>query len=368
MKVKLNSELLKDVIFRVAGGLSSFTLASKSVVLIADSESGILKFITNNIKIGYIARMPAEYESDGKGVFAVDGVSFSKYVKAVKSSEVTVELEKEKVVLHDGKRNISIGVYADVDVHIPPIGESEIATVGAMHTASVLKAAMNCATQVDSYSIMDGIHITANSIEATDGAKIVMIPFESNLSQEIVITKDAAREFIKNGYGGDVVLHEGSNFISFDVGTEVEGITNVYQLLDGKYPDIKKLNDKYSYEHNVVVSISEMLSQLNFVSLVSDNKDQSATLYFDSADVLRLQAVAYMQNSDSDAEVVIDPMESNPLIGFEFNVKISDIISMLKSFSEIVGADTEITIHHKENSPLKFEYNGVIGYVSGVKF
>ena len=369
MKFVIGSELLKNCISKIRGGLGGATLASQSIKIMVNDSSVL--FFTNNMKIGFICEIyNADIETPGEIV--VDGNTLYRFVTAALSEEITMEHEEKFLIIKDGRRKVKLNSLEDEEFVMPKLAEEAVATIDMTSFKAMLKSAVPMAAKDN--TIFEGVYIDNATVAASDRNKAVIIPFKSDFPEHIIITKEACKEIMNLSYDGDIILKSNNAFLTMGVGEAEYYITLTAHLIAGQYPDLNDFSKRIEQKYNLEVPLDDLLSEVNYMSLISDNEEQviQMSINKDQRNIV-FYADAFMGTDKSTTSMDIDVDKADiPENGFEFNFKASNMLSMLRSikdFSEVSLFDTKnVKIHFStSDKPIKLEIEGMYQFLSAIR-
>jgi DNA polymerase-3 subunit beta len=178
----------------------------------------------------------------------------------------------EPVTLSDGAVSASSGSYGlavqdAADYPAMPVVEAPSAELDL--TAGV-RACMIAASTDASKQILQGIHMAAGYMEATDGHRMMRVPVE--LPDGIDLVLPASTMKLLQNRTVTVAATTGQAVI--DAG---DGITIYSRILDGKYPDVAALVPA-SFEHTITLDRHRFARCLERVALIAEAHDSIVKL------------------------------------------------------------------------------------------
>jgi len=195
----------------------------------------------------------------------------------------------EPVTLSDGAVSASSGSYGlavgDVaDYPAMPVVEAPSADLDL--TAGV-RACMAAVSTDSSKQILQGIHMAAGFMEATDGHRMMRVPVP--LPDDIDLILPASTMKLLQDRTVTVAATTGQAVI--DAG---DGVTIYSRILDGKYPDVAALVPT-SFEHTMTMDRHRFIRCLERVALIAEAHDSIVKLVA-VAGVLAITAEADANN------------------------------------------------------------------------
>jgi DNA polymerase-3 subunit beta len=207
-----------------------------------------------NLDLGITITIPAAVETDG--AVALPYRLLAGLVSRMEADEV--------ISLVDGAVTASSGSYslaaasAD-DYPALPVVEAPAAELDL--TAGV-RACMAAVSTDASKQILQGIHMAAGFMEATDGHRLMRVPIALPDGIDLVLPASTMKLLQDRTVG--IATANGQAVI--DAG---DGITIYSRILDGKYPDVAKLIPA-SFEHTITLDRHRFARCLERVALIAE--------------------------------------------------------------------------------------------------
>jgi len=368
MKFNINAPLLKACINRIQGGLGGITLAAQSIKIKA--ESGQVSLYTNNIKIGYTYVIGCPGVSE-EGEAVVDGASLTRFINASVSEEITIYKEGDFLYIRDGRRKVNLGTIPSSEFFVPYIVEEIIAEVDLASFKIMLKSSVHMTSSNN--TIFDGIYMDGKMVAATDQMKAVILPFESSMEDNIILTKEAAKEIMKMSSEEKISLRSNGSFLTIESVGEESTLSLSMQLVAGNYPDLNKFKEITNYSDYVTLGIEEAYSEINYISLISDNTEQVCRMSVSDEGTIVFEANAHLGTNKLRTELDFDLLSAVvPEENFVFNFKVSNMLSMLRSIKEFSEAsffdNSNFKIYFGSNErPIRLETDGLYQFLSAIR-
>ncbi len=224
-----------------------------SCCLIA-ADAGTMTVTGFNLDLGITVRVPAAIDTPGT-------VALPYRLLAGLVSRMD---DGEPVTLSDGAVSASSGSYGlavqdAADYPSMPVVEAPGAELDL--TAGV-RACMAAVSTDSSKQILQGIHMAAGFMEATDGHRLMRIPVALPDGIDLVLPAST----MKLLQDRTVTVAAAAGQAVIDAG---DGITIYSRILDGKYPDVAALVPK-SFEHTMTLDRHRFARCLERVALIAE--------------------------------------------------------------------------------------------------
>lgn len=258
---------------RASGKQSTLPILSNFLLC---NENGNLKLSATNLEIGVTARVSAKIE--GSGEIAIPVKIVSNFIHNLPAGDVvSMDISENTVVLESGGYNMKIKGLDPKDFPIIPEKQGKYAfSLPAQKFKNALQKLLPCVsvnegrielTGVNFLFLEDEIHMAA-----TDSFRlaeyILSLPQKSisseYLNQSFILPHITLQEVAR-------IISPETEFIkvSFEenqVFFEIDGVSLVSRIINGKYPDYKQILPKiYSYE--AVISREEFLRAVRMASV-----------------------------------------------------------------------------------------------------
>jgi DNA polymerase-3 subunit beta len=218
------------------------------------SSGGAMTVTGFNLDLGITITIPAAVETDG-------AVALPYRLLAGLVSRMEAD---EAISLADGAVTASSGSYslaaASADDY-PALPVVEAPTAELDLTAGV-RACMAAVSTDVSKQILQGIHMAAGFMEATDGHRLMRVPIALPDGIDLVLPASTMKLLQDRTVG--IATANGQAVI--DAG---DGITIYSRILDGKYPDVAKFIPA-SFEHTITLDRHRFARCLERVALIAE--------------------------------------------------------------------------------------------------
>jgi DNA polymerase-3 subunit beta len=244
------SHALRTIAPAVSAGTSHPIL---NCCLIAAAD-GIMTLTGYNLDLGITVRVPA----------AVDTAGTVALPYRLLAGLVSRMDDGEPVTLSDGSVSASSGSYglATGDAADYPAMPVVKAPVAELDLTAGVRACMPAVSTDASKQILQGIHMAAGYMEATDGHRMMRVPVELPDGIDLILPA-ATMKLLQDRVVG-IAATTGQAVI--DAG---DGITIYSRIFDGKYPDVAALVPK-SFEHTMTLDRHRFARALERVALVAE--------------------------------------------------------------------------------------------------
>jgi len=361
MEFVISSQLLNSCVTRIDGGLGNASLAMQSVKIVADGEG--VSFLTNNIRIGYQAKVE-DVQVAEQGSAIVHGDTLKRFVAASSSPDIKISTSGSDFIIKDGRRKSKLTTLDSAEFNDPRTAVEYIATMPLDSVKALLGAALHTAG-IDK-TIFDSVYMNNKHIISTDRTKATIIPFENELEDPVLLTRDFVRELNKIDTTEDITLLSDGHFITLQLAGLADSLTMSGQLIAGDYPDMINIANQTEYPNYLSIPILEFFNELSYISLISDNKNQLCTMTVKDDGTITLTADADEGINVVDSVMDFDINASNMKEGdFIFKFQISNMVGMLKTilgYIESMNSEESMLKLYYETSdkPIKVTAAGVI--------
>ena len=224
-----------------------------SCCLIA-ADAGVMTVTGFNLDLGITVSIPAAVDTPGTVVLPY----------RLLAGLVSRMDDGEPVTLSDGAVSASSGSYGlatgdAADYPSLPVVEAPGAELEL--TAGV-RACLAAVSTDSSKQILQGIHMAAGFMEATDGHRLMRVPVALPDGIDLVLPASTMK-LLQNR---TVTVAAATGQAVIDAG---DGITIYSRILDGKYPDVAALVPK-SFEHTITLDRHRFTRCLERVALIAE--------------------------------------------------------------------------------------------------
>ncbi|MGH9077025.1 MAG: DNA polymerase III subunit beta [Acidimicrobiales bacterium] len=210
----------------------------------------------------------------GDGVAVVPGRLVIDIVRSLDPGAVTLESDEDALRVVSGRSQFSVRTHSVDD--FPRIGRpsGEAVTLPPAGLAEALRQVVRAASTEDSRPILTGVLVSAEPgglrLVATDSYRLAVrdLPGAGVLAegQKVLVPSRALAELQRliAGAGDEVGLRLGSHDVTFEAG----GVRLMTRLIEGDFPDYRKLIPP-SYPNRLVVGREALLDALRRVKLMA---------------------------------------------------------------------------------------------------
>ena len=224
-----------------------------SCCLIA-ADGAAMTVTSFNLELGITVRVPA----------AVDTAGTVALPYRLLAGLVSRMDDGEPVTLSDGSVSASSGSYglAVCDAADYPAIPAVEAPSAELDLTAGVRACMAAVSTDSSKQILQGIHMAAGYMEATDGHRMMRVPVELPDGIDLVLPAST----MKLLQDRTVTVAAATGQAVIDAG---DGITIYSRILDGKYPDVAALVPA-SFEHTMTLDRHRFARALERVALIAE--------------------------------------------------------------------------------------------------
>ena len=242
--------------------------------IVLKTENGRLKLSSTNLEIGINFWLGAKIDEEGE--VAVPAKIFSDFISNVNDEKITISSKENVIGINsENYKTKIIGFSAKDFPIIPKSKESSFFNILSQEMLSIFTGVVDSASISEARPELSGVLVSFNSdkIEgaATDSFRLA----EKNVlrktgvaEQSVIIPRSTVLELVRifSNYEGEISLAISENQIFF----ATEDLEVVSRLIDGSYPDYKKvIPDKFISK--VLVSKSELENNVRLASIFSSN-------------------------------------------------------------------------------------------------
>ncbi|WKX02483.1 DNA polymerase III subunit beta [Candidatus Mycoplasma mahonii] len=292
MKIKINKKTLLNTLETCAKALNPHSaLTSLQGIMIVVLENQIIFTTSNsNLSIKEIIEKNDGLEIIEPGKALIPGKLFIDIIKK-QDEEITIFKEKESVIIESLDSKVHINL---LDVNEYPIisfdnyGEEFI--INAEELKKIISEVAFAASDGDKRIILNGVNLSLQNkiltIGATNSFRLACkeIEVESNIEFNISILSKNLRHFIPTNVKNDIKLW----VTDAKIVTQFKNTTIVSKLIDGIYPEIKRLIPN-NFETEVIVNTKILSNLLDKAMVMTSESNVVVKLTIDE-DVLALES------------------------------------------------------------------------------
>lgn len=285
MKLQVTQENLSKALGSVARVASSRgTLPILSNVLLKTID-GRLSIAATNLDIGITHYIGSKVSSEGS--ITVPARLMQDFVGSLPGGVIDLGLEEHKLHITADKYNSTInGISAEDFPVMPAIDDGSTWKIPAKLLKQSLQQVVVAASSDEARPVLTGVYWHTHEgklyIVATDSYRLAeksLITVNSEV--DLLIPATALQELLRiiGDYEEDVIVIHDDQQVLFKVG-DVELVT---RLIEGKYPDYRKLIPK-SFASDATLKKSELTNITKVSSLFARESAGSVTINLDAAD------------------------------------------------------------------------------------
>lgn len=282
MKLQVTQENLNralNTVAKVANARNQLPILAN--VLVKTSENR-LSISATNLDIAITQYIGAKVNEEGS--ITVPARLMQDFISSLPSGTISLELKDTKLdIKTDQYQSVVNGILADDFPVMPAITDGTSWEAPGVELKKALQQVVFAASNDESRPVLTGVLIKVEDGElrlaATDSYRLAEKTLGKN-SQDInlLIPASSMQDLLRIlGDGGEPVkITHNDQQVLFEVG-DVELIT---RLVDGKYPDYRKLIPA-TFEHSVVLKRSEFINVTKVSSLFARESAGSVTIHLD---------------------------------------------------------------------------------------
>jgi DNA polymerase-3 subunit beta len=263
-----------------------------NVLIEATADGDQVALSTTNLDMGIRCSVAARVEQSGWITLPVK--KLASIVKALPGKEVTCAMDDNVLVRieSDGSRFRVLGLSADDFPALPRLEAGQKIEVNQMKLARMLRSISYAQSKDENRYILNGVYflIENNSLNfvATDGRRLALTSSEipsCDIQKSVIVPAKMIAELERAlGVGENVRIFMTDKQIAFSIDVSTENslgdtIYIVSKIVEGKYPNYKQVIPSSS-DYRVRLDREQLLSVVQRIALVADEKDYSVRLKF----------------------------------------------------------------------------------------
>jgi DNA polymerase-3 subunit beta len=294
MKLQVTQENLNralNTVAKVANARNQLPILAN--VLVKTSENR-LSISATNLDIAITQFIGAKVNSEGS--ITVPARLMQDFIGSLPSGTISLELKDTKLhIKTDQYQSVVNGLLADDFPVMPAIEGGTTWRVPAADLKKALQQVVFAASGDESRPVLTGVLLLTSEgqlrIAATDSYRLAEKTVGKNTNDvNLLIPATAMNDVLRilNDSNDPVTITHNDQQVLFETG-DVELIT---RLVDGKYPDYRKLIPE-SFEHRAVLKRSEFVNVTKVSSLFARESAGSVTIHLDEeSQALSIHSVA----------------------------------------------------------------------------
>jgi DNA polymerase-3 subunit beta len=242
--------------------------------------------------MGIRCSIAAQVEQSGRITLPVK--KLASIVKALPGKEVTCVMDNDVLVRieSDGSRFKILGLSADDFPALPRLEAGQKIEVNQMKLARMLRSISYAQSRDENRYILNGVYFLIEnsglSFVATDGRRLALTSNEipgCDIQKSVIVPAKMIGELERTlgiGENARIFMTDKQIAFSIDVSTENNLGDTIYivsKIVEGKYPNYKQVIPSSS-DYRVRLDREQLLSVVQRIALVADDKDYSVRLKF----------------------------------------------------------------------------------------
>jgi DNA polymerase-3 subunit beta len=283
---------LQQVMNVVGTKLTMPILSNVLMEAIADRDQVALS--TTNLDMGICCSVSAQVQQSGRITLPVK--KMASIVKALPGKEVTCTMENDVWIRieSDSSHFKILGLAADDFPALPQLETEQKIEVNQMQLARMLKSISYAQSRDENRYILNGAYFLVENSSlnfvATDGRRLALTSSEisgCNIQKSVIVPAKMIAELERTlGIGENVRIFMTDKQIAFSIDVTSENnlgdtIYIVSKIVEGKYPNYKQVIPSSS-DYRVRLDREQLLSVVQRIALVADEKDYSVRLKFEN--------------------------------------------------------------------------------------
>ncbi len=267
----------KDRLQRALGFVERVTSRNATLPILSNvllkTENGRLRLSATNLEIGVSSVIGAKV--DAEGVVAVPGRTLSEFVRSAPGESVALDLKQNTLGVQAGSYHTTILCFDAAEYPIiPKVVDGKRYVLAAGELRNLIGTVLDSIASSDSRPELAGALIRfdedATTFAATDIFRLAehTVPASHATATSIIVPRGTISELgrIVGDVSGDVTIHIADNQAVFSH----EEFEIVSRLIDGRYPDYKKIIPERSLA-KVLVRRDELENAAKAASLFSSS-------------------------------------------------------------------------------------------------
>lgn len=292
MKIKIKKEVVLPVLAQIQGILEKrSTLPVFANILISAKDK--IQIYASDSELSFSADFPGNIQNQGSLV--VDGKKLYEIVKELSDKEIELSSTgKHQVQLRQNKSLFKIhGLNPEDFPKFPPLKNKKMQDVLVEDLMKVIEQTLYCVSLDESRYHLTGVFLEQLSSSyrfvATDGHRMSFIDIDGENNEElkegIIIPKKGLQEVKK-------MLAQANEGESFELCVEKPRLLVKYKhqtlsirLIEGQYPDYKKLLPNYK-GNEIIVSTQDLFASLKRIAVLTSARFKGVNFTFENKRLL----------------------------------------------------------------------------------
>jgi DNA polymerase III subunit beta len=273
--------------FHKALSLTSRVANSKNTLpilgnVLLECLDGVLKITATNLDIGIVCRVNAKILSPGS--ITMPARLTQDFIASLPSGTINLETDDNKIKISSGSYSSTInGIIADEFPVMPQVQAKSAWKISEKDCKKALSQVAFAASNDDSRPVLTGVNFQTHEgslyVAATDSYRLAEKSLGKTSDEIALLVPVAAMQDLLKLLGdgsGDVEVLCDDQQVLFTAG-DAQLVT---RLIDGKYPDYKRLLPS-QFEHTATLSRAEALNITKVSSLFARESAGSVVIDFD---------------------------------------------------------------------------------------
>lgn len=238
----------KNNLQRALGFVERVTAKNTALPILSNvllkTENGRLRLTATNLEVGVSSMIGAKIEADGQA--AVPGRILADVIRAVPQETITLSISQETLHIDAGSYKTSILCFSATEYPIiPKVDNGSTQTLPVSVFRSMLSTVSDSVAASESRPELAGallrFEAKRTTLAATDSFRLAerttAVPNKNELTA--IIPRGTINELLRvlSDVSGDIMIRVADNQIAFSH----EDVEIVSRLIDGKYPDYRKV-------------------------------------------------------------------------------------------------------------------------------
>tara|TARA_R110000851_G_scaffold187318_1_gene337101 strand:- start:12071 stop:13159 length:1089 start_codon:yes stop_codon:yes gene_type:complete len=251
--------------------------------VLVSCEDGKLTLTGTNLEIE--KSIVIEVESQVNGSITIQGKKFSDICKSLdKHSDVAIEVKSDKATIKSGRSKWTLQTLPALD--FPSFSGHKNEIYASVSGDELIKSIDKCSSAMANNDVryyLNGLMIEVDNNKltsvSTDGHRMIVVESECKSNSDSVFQSIIPRKSVDNlksviGNAEEVTI----NFSSNSVSISVEGKTMLSKLVDGKFPDYRRVIPK-STNKTVIANTSELKAAIRRASILANEKYKGIVMF-----------------------------------------------------------------------------------------
>lgn len=313
--------------------------------ILFSNTKGKLHVYSTNLNTFFHTVLESSLQEDVK--FLLDHHKIIEFVNLLNEGEITLLLEKDKVVVSQNKTKGSFSLLAHGDFPMPPTIEGEGQTIDVGKFEKIISLVLFSASRDVSRPVLSGINFVEKEgfmdIVATDGFRLSLFHMKNELEMKsMLIPADFLLELMRNVKGKKAII---MNFLNKEKMVYFRTDNDEYftRLIEGDFPPYERV---IPIEKKSVATIEkdDLIRNVKLISVFARDFSSIVVCHFKKGELILSPKIEGGVENTTTQEIEFEGEDIKVAFNFKFLLEFLNTVNEERVIIELLRSDAPVVL------------------------